>query len=178
MRDPTPAEKLAQPHRLGRESGADNTDAAAAGATDEPRSASEKRGENRVAELRIGGHDPPEFRPRHRDHVTSLDDASRREHSLPCEHVELAEEPPGTVLGDGLLTVVCAEDDLHRRGDEDVEVVCGITLSVQTVADHYRPPGAGRLEQRDVRGVEIRDCLVISHGTTDGSRARHFLLER
>ena len=90
--------------------------------------------------------------------------AGGHEHAQTGEHVELAQEPAGAVLGDDALLAVGVEHDVDRAGHDHEEVVRGVSLSIQVLADRDRPSGPEGVERGELVVVERRSGGVSRIG--------------
>lgn len=98
------------------------------------------------------------------DQFAGLGDAGGDEDAQSGKEVELPEEAAWPVVGDELLVVARAGDDVDRTGDDDEEVVSGVAFAVEVLAFGDSAAGAERVERGDLGGVEGRErCRVFSH---------------
>src|SRR5207302_7392128 len=92
------------------------------------------------------------------------------------EEVQLAEEASTIVAGDEPLLAAGAEDDVHPAREDDVEVVGGVTLAVEVLADVDRSMAAERLQRGELGVVEGRKGGRVGHRRGGGIRGGHGFL--
>ena len=114
--------------------------------------------------MRVDSQDLTQRGNRHDDDFAWLGDASRHEHPLSRQQVQLSEKSPGTVPGDGVLLTVGANHDVSRSRHHHKEVVGSVSLAKEILAGSNGPSGTERVEDGDVQLGQggKRDC-VVSH---------------
>ncbi len=126
----------------------------------------------------MGGQHSAKVRRWYHDHLTGLGDPRRQEHAQAGEHVQLAEKPASTVLGDQSLVVAAGvEQDVDRAGEDHEEVVALVAFAEQVLAGLDRSPGAESAEGGQLRVAERRKRdvahgrrLRAAHGIATGER--------
>ena len=180
VRDPGPGEELSQPQGLGRERRSDHPD--------RRRRILEQDGRRAMNAARMvspsRGLVAISWRRRSRGTAMTSPgsrDSRGNEDPQAGEHVELAEEPARPVAGDRPLVSVDRHDDVDLGGDDDVEVVTEVALTVQVLALGDLTPLAQGRDAVDIGRVELRERFLVDHGWTlptrhQGPDGRFFLV--
>ena len=94
----------------------------------------------------------------------------RHEDAHAGEHVQLAEEAAGPVVGDDLLFSSAGDHHVDRPGHHDHEVVGRVALSIEVLAGGHRPPGAQLVHDRHVGVGQGRkgDCVIGHRRASSG----------
>src|SRR5207302_883124 len=125
------------------------------------RTASEKGGQDLVAQTRVRGDQSPERITRNGEHFARLDDPGRHEDTLAGQEIQLAEEPAGRVAGDDAVLPFGVDDDLDGARKDDVEIVVGVALPVQVFAGRHSPANAELLQSRQLRVVQLQEGICL-----------------
>jgi hypothetical protein len=138
VRDSIANEELSNATGVRREPRADDANRRG-GARQKNRTACEEGGQDLVAQTRVRGDHAPKRFTRNGQYFAGLRDASRHEHTLTGQEIQLAEEPAGRVAGDDAFLPVGVDDDLDRARKDDVEIVARVALPVQVFTGRDRP---------------------------------------
>src|SRR5580658_4551356 len=80
---------------------------------------------------------------------------------------------------DESILAIISDDDLDQTGEHDIEVVGGISFTVEILPDLDAPASAEGCQSDKLRRVEGRDQLLVNHrDASDWRRICRFLMGR